>query len=86
MGRIMPDLDDLKARAGSRGALHGCSSDPCGSVVCQTARDRDLLLVKLEQAEQVVARVRAALPPYNRALEYAVPAEDIYRALDGERA
>lgn len=47
----MPDLDELKARAGSRGALHGCSSDPCGSVVCQTARDRDALLVELERVD-----------------------------------
>lgn len=44
------------------------------------------LIDRLEQAEAAVARVREGLPPFNRALEYSVPAEDIYRALDGEQS
>ncbi|MGP5121991.1 hypothetical protein ACTXJU_03725 [Glutamicibacter ardleyensis] len=44
----------------------------------------EALIARLEQAEAVVARVREGMPPFNRALEYAAPAEDIYRALDGD--
>ena len=46
------NLDTLRKRAELPNALHGCTSNPCGSVVCQTARDRDELLSRLEQAEQ----------------------------------
>ena len=54
----MSDLDMIRQRAGDAKALHGCSSDPCGSVVCQTARDRDTLLDRLETAEATIQRVR----------------------------
>ena len=52
------NLDTLRKRAELPNALHGCSSDPCGSVVCQTARDRDELLSRLEQAEQDRVKLR----------------------------
>lgn len=52
------ELDLIKERASESNSLHGCTSNPCGSVVCQTARDRDELLSRLEQAERAVQRVR----------------------------
>lgn len=55
-----------------------------GIVESIISKHTEELATRLEQAEQAVARVREGLPPFNRALEYAVPAEDIYRALDGD--
>lgn len=59
------NLDTLRKRAELPNALHGCTSNPCGSVVCQTARDRDALLSLLEQAEQAVARVLEVIHQYD---------------------
>lgn len=42
-------LQEIRERAARPNALHGCSSDPCGSAVCQTARDRDTLLAHLQK-------------------------------------
>lgn len=42
-------LQEIRERAAKPNALHGCSSDPCGSAVCQTARDRDTLLAHLQK-------------------------------------
>ncbi|PMQ19317.1 hypothetical protein [Glutamicibacter arilaitensis] len=60
------NLDTLRKRAELPNALHGCSSDPCGSVVCQTARDRDELLSRLEQAEQDRVKLRNRLDAMRR--------------------
>lgn len=60
------NLDELRKRAELPNALHGCSSDPCGSVVCQTARDRDELLSRLEQAEQDRVKLRNRLDAMRR--------------------
>ena len=51
-GTMTKNLDQLRERASHPKALHGCSSEPCGSVVCQTARDRDTLLDRVEAAEE----------------------------------
>ena len=40
------DLDAIKTRAD---AAHGCTSDPCGSPVCQTQRDRAALVAEVER-------------------------------------
>ncbi|MFJ5106671.1 MULTISPECIES: hypothetical protein [unclassified Glutamicibacter] len=48
------NLGTPRKRAELPNALHGCTSNPCGSVVCQTVRDRDELLSRLEQAEAIV--------------------------------
>lgn len=63
------DLTNLRKRAELPNALHGCSSDPCGSVVCQTARDRDELLTRLEQAEQAVEKSKRACEALGRVIE-----------------
>ncbi|WP_334121888.1 hypothetical protein [Glutamicibacter sp.] len=68
------ELDLIKERASAGNALHGCTSDPCGSVVCQTARDRDELLTRLEQAEAIVSQ----LTPTHLKM--------IRRTLDGDQA
>lgn len=48
----MSDLEAIRARATAPTAMHGCTSDPCGSVICQTARDRDQLLDALDKANE----------------------------------
>lgn len=92
-------LTNLRKRADLPNALHGCSSDPCGSVVCQTARDRDTLLTRLQQAEQgraqAVADYEAAelkllhVRDLSEYLKKLAPGDKHYaglidRALDGE--
>lgn len=50
------DLAAIRERASNNAAMHGCTSDPCGSIVCQTARDRDALLDRVTAAESSLAR------------------------------
>lgn len=78
------DLTNLRKRAELPNALHGCSSDPCGSVVCQTARDRDELLTRLEQAERAVARVHALSNELSWSPNNVAIVQRYRDALDGE--
>ena len=76
------DLADLREYS----KYVGRTDDPAEVTKADLAAMLDLIdkaNARADDAEAQVARVRAALPPCNRMLDYAVPAIDVLRALDG---
>jgi len=58
---VPSEIEIISERANTKNAMHGCSSDPCGSVVCQTARDRDALLAEVAKVQETLSSQNAAL-------------------------
>ena len=79
------NLDTLRKRAELPNALHGCTSNPCGSVVCQTARDRDELLSRLEQAERNADTYQTLYEQRAESLEQAEQAVQRVREMSAHR-